>query len=292
MIKPKMPKKLSFYPLFLLIFLLSACGKSNQSTPQHIMPPDSAARAQLREIIGDTSKADSVFMPDIERLLPPLDSVEAVLGRALSQEKGVRLYGVVIPFRQSIITAPGGVIFIGLNHYLGEDYEGYKGVFPSYVRHRKSIERLPVDVMQARMASLYPPEFAASPTLLNRLIYQGALMEAANDMIDAPDSTLTGLTAEDLQWCEENEGNIWLTLIDRNLLYSTDSAVADRLLQPAANSNMINANAPGQAVLYTALKLVRSYCKETGNTAKQILENRLYNDNKTLIQSQYAPVRQ
>lgn len=287
-----MPRNLSFYPLFLLIFLLSACGKSTQPAPHPILPPDSEARAQLREIIGDTGRADSVFTPDIERLLPPLDSVEAVLGRALGPESGVRLYGVVIPFRQSIITAPGGVIFIGLNHYLGKDYDGYRGVFPSYVRHRKSIERLPVDVMQARMASLYPAEFSASPTLLNRLIYQGALLEAANEKIDAPDSTLLGLTDEELNWCEENEGNIWLTLIDRDLLYSTDSAIADRLLQPAANSNMINANAPGQAVLYTALKLVRAYCKETGNSARQILENKLYNDNQTLIKSQYAPVRQ
>ncbi len=287
-----MPRNLSFYPLFLLIFLLSACGKSTQTAPHPILPPDNAARAQLREIIGDTSRADSVFAPDIERLLPPLDSVEAVLGRALGPESGVKLYGVVIPFRQSIITAPGGVIYIGLNHYLGKDYEGYKGVFPSYVRHRKSIDRLPVDVMQARMASLYPPEFSASPTLLNRLIYQGALLEAANEKIAAPDSTLLGLTPDELKWCEENEGNIWLTLIDRNLLYSTDAAIADRLIQPAANSNMINANAPGQAVLYTALKLTRAYEKETGNTARQILENKLYNDNQTLIKSQYAPVRQ
>ena len=111
-----MPRKLSFYPLFLLIFLLTACGNSTQSSPQPILPPDDDARAQLKEIIGDTSRADSVFTPDIERLLPPLDSVEAVLGRALGPESGVKLYGVVIPYRQSIITAPGGVIFIGLNH--------------------------------------------------------------------------------------------------------------------------------------------------------------------------------
>lgn len=287
-----MPRKLSFHPLFMMIFLLSACGKPSQPAPHPILPPDDAAQAQLREIIGDTSRADSVFAPDVERLLPPLDSVESVLGGALGPESGVKLYGVIIPFRQSIITAPGGVIFIGLNHYLGKDYEGYRGVFPSYLRHRKSIERMPVDIMQARVASLYPPEFSASPTLLNRLLYQGALLETANEKINAPDSTLLGLTAEELKWCEENEGNIWLTLIDRNLLYSTDAAVADRLLQPAANSNMINANAPGQAVLYTALKLVRTYCKKTGTSAKQILENKLYNDNQTLIKSEYAPVRQ
>lgn len=273
------------------MFVMQACGGSHEYKPQRIEEPDSAARAELRSIIGNTERADSAFAPDIARLLPQLDSVESVLGQALGENSGVRLYGVIIPYRQSVITTPGGHIFIGLNHYLGEDYAGYRGVFPSYVRHRKTIGRLPIDVMQARVAALFPLEAGQSPSLLNRLLYQGALLETANEQMHAPDSTLLGLTPDELKWCEENEGNIWMALIDRNLLYSTDSSVADRLLSPAANSNLINANAPGQAALFTAVKLVRAFTDKTGITAREILEKKLYNDNQTLIKSQYAPIR-
>lgn len=287
-----MPKNLPFHPLFFAFVMLLGCVGKPQSKPHRIENPDSATRAELRLIIGDTERADSAFAPDIARLLPPLDSVERVLGQALGENSGVRLYGVIIPYRQSVITTPGGDIFIGLNHYLGADYEGYRGIFPSFVRHRKSIERLPTDVMLARIAALYPAEFGPSPTLLNRLIYQGALLETANERMRAPDASLLGLTPDEIKWCEENEGNIWLTMIDRDLLYSTDPTVAERLLSPAANSNLINANAPGQAALFTAVRLVRAFVDKTGFSPREILEKKLYNDNQTLIKSQYAPVRQ
>lgn len=285
-----MPKNLPFYPLFFLFLLLASCNKQPAAEPKRILEPDSAARVELRAIIGPTEKADSAFSPDVERLLPPLDSVEAILGKVLGPNSGVTLYGVIIPYRQSIITTPGGHIFIGLNHYLGADYEGYKGVFPSYLRHRKTISRLPVDVMQARIASLFPPEYGANPTLLTRMLYQGALLEAANDKMGAPDQTLLGLTEEELNWCQENEAEIWKAMMARELLYSTDSSVADRLLQPAPNSNLLSGNAPGQAALFTAVRIIRSFCKKTGTSPRQILEEKLYNDNQTLIKSEYAPV--
>lgn len=286
-----MPKNLPFYPLFLLLLLFAGCKGDRNFTPQPIMEPDDAARKELHSIIGSTERADSVFAPDIARLLPALDSVEAVLGKALGSNSGVTLYGVIIPYRQSIITTPGGHIFIGLNHYLGADYEGYRGVFPSYLRHRKSVNRIPVDVMQARIASLFPPEYGANPALINRMLYQGALLETANENMDAPDATLLGLTPEEIKWCEENEANLWQSMMKADLIYSTDPTVADRLLSPAPNSNLLSGNAPGQAALFTAVKIIRAYCKKNGVTARQVLEKKLYNDNQTLINSQYAPIR-
>lgn len=286
-----MPRNLPIYPLFFAILLLIGCKKETPISPQPILPPDEAAIAELTSLIGPISpEADSVFSSDIARLLPPLDSVERVLGLALGSESGVTLYGVIIPYRQSILTVPGGHIFIGLNHYLGKDYPGYQGVFPSYLRHRKTIERLPVEVMQARMASLFPPEYTSSPTLLNRLLYQGALLEAANERMQAPDTTLLGFTPEELEWCEENEANLWQMLISRDMLYSTDSQLAERLLSPAPNSNLLSGNAPGQAALFLAVKIIRSYCNKSGSSPREILENKLYNENQTLIKSEYAPV--
>ncbi len=292
-----MPRNLPIYPLFFAILLLLGCKKeaqtTPQATPQPILQPDEAARAELTSIIGPISPAaDSIFGAAVAQLLPPLDSVEAELGHALGPESGVTLYGVIIPYRQSILTTPEGHIYIGLNHYLGADYEGYQGAFPQYLRQRKSISRLPIDVMQAYTAAQFPAEYGDSPTLLNRMLYQGALLEAANERLQAPDSTLLGYTAEEMKWCEENEGNLWQSLLSQDLLYSTDSQVADRLLSPAANSNLLSGNAPGQAAQFLAVKIVRAYSEKTGSSPREILENKLYNDNQTLIKSEYAPVRQ
>lgn len=286
-----MPRNLPIYPLFFALVLLLGCKKEAPVSPHPILPPDEAAMSELTSIIGPLSpEARSVFGEAIEQYLPPLDSVERELGRALGPESGVTLYGVIIPYNQSVITLDKGHIFIGLNHYLGPDYDGYKGAFPVYLRHRKTIDRLPIDVMQAHTAALYPAEFADSPTLFNRLLYQGALLETANERLQAPDSTLLGLTSDEIKWCEENEANLWKTLLSRDMLYSTDSQMAERLLSPAPNSNLLSGNAPGQAALYLAVKIVRAYCKKNNSAAEDILKNKLYNDNQTLIKSEYAPV--
>lgn len=287
-----MPRNLQIYPLFFAILLLLGCKKESPTAPpQPILEPDAEATAELTSLIGPISaEADSIFSADVARLLPPLDSVESELSRALGQESGITLYGVIIPYRQSIITTPRGHIFIGLNHYLGADYDGYKGVFPTYMLHRKTIERLPIDVMQAHIADLYPAEFGQSPTLLNRMLYQGALLESANEQLNTPDQTLLGFTADDLKWCEANEANLWKSLLSQDMLYSSESQLADRLLSPAPNSNQLSGNAPGQAVVFLGLKIVRAYCKATGVSPREILEKKLYNDNQTLIKSEYAPV--
>lgn len=286
-----MPRNLQIYPLFFAFLLLLGCKKELPAPPQPILAPDADVASELAAIIGPLSpEADSIFSADIARLLPPLDSVEQELGRALGPDSGVTLYGVVIPYRQSIITTPDGHIFIGLNHYLGADYEGYKGVFPTYLLHRKTLERLPIEVMQAHIADLYPAEYTQSPTLLNRLLYQGALLESANERLKAPDATLLGLTPKELKWCEENEGKLWQSLLSQDMLYSSDPQLADRLLSPAPNSGLLSGNAPGQAVIFLAVKIVRSYYKETKTSPRELLEKKLYNDNQTLIKSKYAPV--
>lgn len=277
----------------LLTGAIGCSGADERGVPKKIEQPGTEARMTLESIIGPTGEADSIFRADIARRLPPLDSVELVLGHAFREDTAARLYGVVIPYRQSVITTPEGEIFIGLNHYLGSDYEGYRGVFPPYMLGRKTIERLPVEVVQARLAGLYPPQFAsATPTLAARLLYLGALLGATDEALGAgktPVSTLTGLSDDDIKWWEENEGRLWHSLIEQDLLYSTDPAIADRLLSPAPSTGLLSASAPGQVLLPTALKIAQAYCRKTGKTAREMLANGDYDDNSTLVKSDYSP---
>jgi hypothetical protein len=240
------------------------------------------------------SRAVQVFQADIERYLPPLDSVEQVLGHAAevySTGNVGTVFGMVSPYSQSVITV-GQNIYVGLNHYLGEDYPGYVGRFPQYMLQRKTLAKLPTDVMEAVVVRDNPPQFAAAPTLLNRMLYDGAVTHSVMESMPEGTTigTVLGLNDEQIHWCEENEARIWMTIIEQNLLYSTDPLVADKLLKPSPVSTLINGNAPGETARWVAWRIVQAYVERHPDaSASQLLQPSFYNENQSLIDSQYSP---
>lgn len=319
-----MPTKLKYLPFLSLVALgFAGCREASQpSQPLCIerldqcvvssAPFDSLMQVgftELMEINGvevDAQNVDSVrsayvgsravqvFQADIERYLPPLDSVEQVLGHAAevySTGNVGTVFGMVSPYSQSVITV-GQNIYVGLNHYLGEDYPGYVGRFPQYMLQRKTLAKLPTDVMEAVVVRDNPPQFAAAPTLLNRMLYDGAVTHSVMESMPEGTTigTVLGLNDEQIHWCEENEARIWMTIIEQNLLYSTDPLVADKLLKPSPVSTLINGNAPGETARWVAWRIVQAYVERHPDVgASQLLQPSFYNENQSLIDSQYSP---
>lgn len=271
--------------------LLTACSKEN-AEPMRIVSIDSAgpeALAAWEEIIGTDyaeSTAVKVFGPIVQEQLQPLDSVERVLGYAL-KGTDMKPVGVISPYNQAVVTHPDGYVFIALNHYLGADNPIYAGRFAGYERQRKILQRMPSDVVEAVFAEKYPAEFGDSPTLLNHLLYRGALLRSVLESMPegASEATVLGMTQEQYVQCVENEALIWKSLIDGQMLYSTDPQIIERLLAPAPSSPMISADAPGQVVLFTAMQIA----KKSPKKAIELLKPEYYNNNQSLIDSQYAP---
>lgn len=300
-----MPRKYTILPL--LLMLSTACGHHTDNEPRRIDRLDLAIEADTltsgqtaefrawSEITGfEGSAADYAATPAMQMFAPlvnaditSLDSVERVLGSCL-RDRDTNLVAIISPYRQAVVTHPDGHVFIALNHYLGPDNKVYEG-FPAYERQNKSLKRLPVDVMQALIASDYPERPSGNDKVLAHLLYHGALLNAVSKTLPqgTPDSTLLGMTDNELQWCIDNEQRIWHTLIERKLLFDRFDNVGPRLFAPAPHSTLINAAAPGRAALFTALQIARSYEKSTGVEAAPIPG--YFADKQTLVKSNYYP---
>lgn len=308
-----MPIKLKLLPLFPILALsVSSCSEPGARTinrldlaiADSIATPDATqieAFNSWAEILGRPltiesyrqSKPFKAFAPLVAEQLPPLDSVESVLGHALSQigDEDSRLFGIIIPNKQSVVTHPSGIVLIGLNHYLGADNVIYKR-FHSYERNTKDLRYLPSQVVEAILADKYPEEAPDQRTLLHEMLYQGALLQATLESMpeSTPEATVLGMTDDDYEWCQRFEAKIWKTLIDRNLIYHATPSQITRLMTPAPHSTLINAQAPGQAARFIGLKIVQSYLKSNpGISAIDMLSPKYYNTNSTLIYSKYAP---
>lgn len=264
-----------------------------------------ALRIMLGNDISDSSltaysqsRGVRVFTPDIESRFLSLDSIEAVTGCIYSRMGDEfpditppEIYSAAITYNQSIILADT-VILLGLNHYLGCDYEGYN-YLDSYRRATKTATRLPYDIAESIIATAYPFRPSNDATVLSRLLYEGALVKAV--MLLVPDSdtaTALGYDKSQLTWLAENEAPAWNALIERKMLYSTDMDVASRLTAAAPHTTLLHPQSPGRAGRYIGLRIIESYMKRhPESTLRQMLDSTFYNSASPLIRSGYNPSR-
>lgn len=238
------------------------------------------------------SESFSFFAPIVKETLPSLDSVENILGKALAHiNDRSKLFGMIIPYNQSVVTHPSGIVLIGLNHYLGADNKIYSG-FPEYERRHKELKYLPVNVIEAILAGKYPAKYDSQHKLLNEMLYHGALLQTVLESMPkgTDEAVVLGMTDSEYAWCRQFESNIWNTMIEQQLLYSASESQIKRLIGPAPRSTAINPNAPGRTVLFIGLKIVQSYLNNNhGVEAQELLTPTFYNDNSSLIKSNYTP---
>lgn len=243
------------------------------------------------------SAASKVFQPDVERLLPDLSSASAALGslkaamaRTLPEVKfPARVFGYVTPYSQSVVIADS-VVLLGLNHFLGSDYEGY-GSFDEYVRRMKTPSRIPYQVAEALIRSGYPYDEADGQTVLSRLLYEGAVVTAVKDVVAGSSAAdAMGYTGEEMKWLTDNESRIWQKMSGEEMLFSIDPVIAHRLTNPAPSTPLINPRAPGRAGRYIGYRIVESYLKSHPDIALQtLLTPGFYRSGTTLKDSGYRP---
>lgn len=242
------------------------------------------------------TRAFEVFYPDIEKRLGDIEPIEHSLAEmndniisTFTRINPQRFYGIVSPYQNRIITSDS-ITFIALNHYLGADYEGYASL-PDYVRRQKYSKRIPIETAEALVATAYPYQSSDNASLVDRLLYEGALAKAVMTLI--PDLTLKdylGWSDEEMSFAERNEGEIWNVVVLRDYLYSTDPTVADRMIAPSPASQIISPETPARIGRYIGYRIVESYLKNKKDTGiEQLLEPQFYHGSDSFIDAAYVP---
>lgn len=242
------------------------------------------------------SQPVKVFSPDVEARLKSIENIETSISDALQRLRTAlpkvhvsHIYGIVSPYRQSVITADS-VVLVALNLYLGKDYRGYAG-FEDYFRRTRESERIPYDVIEATVASHYPIDNDKAKTILSKMLYHGALVHAImSSMPDADLSLALGVSDKELEWLESNEASIWDKFIQQGFLYSNSDVDASKLLNPSPSTPIIHPESPGRVGRYIGYAIVKSYIdKHTDVTLERLLSPDFYGETKTLIDAGYAP---
>lgn len=177
-----------------------------------------------------------------------------------------------VDYRNKVIVTDT-IVLISIDTYLGKGHEFYQGI-QHYLRQNFEREQMVVD-----MANAYAEKYSFQvnrKTLLDEMVYFGKLLYFKDVMVPFKnDAQKIGYTNEQLDWAKSNEFFIWNHFMDKELLYSTDSKLPSRFINPAPFSKfyleMIDKESPGRIGQFIGWQIVKSYMANNDVELKDML---------------------
>ena len=159
------------------------------------------------------------------------------------------------------------VMIIGLDMFLGWDYEQYRAAgLPVYLTRRMQKQNI-IPECARQVAFSMVPENIQPKTLLDFMLFHGKVLYAMD--IFSPglqDSLKIGYTNDQLTWCRENEAEIWRLFIDQEMLYRNDAFLNSRFIQDGPFTAGLPDGAPAMLGRWIGWQIIRSYMKKNPGT--------------------------
>lgn len=166
----------------------------------------------------------------------------------------------MVDYRNKVIVTDT-IALIALDNYLGADHKFYQNI-PQYLRANFKDTYIVTDLAEA-YASNYVWQ-SKRKTLLDEMIYYGKQMYVKALLLpEQTEAQIMGYTQEQFNWAQQNEHYIWRYFVERELLFSTDTKLPARFINPAPFSKFylaeIDGNSPGRIGQYIGWQIVKAY---------------------------------
>ncbi|WP_452225223.1 gliding motility lipoprotein GldB [Lacinutrix chionoecetis] len=177
-----------------------------------------------------------------------------------------------VDYRNKVVVTDT-IVVLPLTNYLGEKHYFYEGI-QEYIAEELKPEQLVVD-----LANEYAKYFTFQQrrkTFIDDLIYEGKLLYFKDKVIPFKnDAQKLGFTDSQFEWAQDNEEYIWRYFVDKELLFSTDTKLPNRFINPAPFSKFyleeIDNESPGEIGKYIGWQIVRAYMENNTVNFKQML---------------------
>ena len=170
-----------------------------------------------------------------------------------------KIYSFISGFNQSVIIGPD-FIGVGLDKYLGKNSHFYDRMkTANYIRYKANKNFIPADLMRALAYYKYdyPDE---TVNLLNKIIYEGKIQYFVDKMLPYDNDTLKiAYKPEQIEWCKNNEENVWTWFVENRKLMSTDFMEIKKYCDEAPFTSDFSKESPGRIGVWIGWQIVRSY---------------------------------
>jgi hypothetical protein len=172
------------------------------------------------------------------------------------------VYTCITGFNNSIITGDS-VLGIGLDRYLGADCEYYPRLeIYKYIAARMTPENIVPDCMFGWGASKWDFSILKYPAdnVMAEMIHNGKLKYFEKCMLpETSDELLFGFTADQVNFCRNNESQMWQYLVENNILFNSDQFTIRKLTGEAPFTSYFTKESPGRAAVWLGFRIIESY---------------------------------
>ena len=182
---------------------------------------------------------------------------------------------------------------IALQQFAGRNFSAYQDpviqqIYPGYVSRRFDKVYMLPNCMKAVAADLHPDSSGAS-SLIEQMIEKGKQWWLVKHFIpDAPDSLITGYTKHQTEWCDDNEGNIWTSVLTGSSdLYTVNTETIQMYLGEAPTTMGMPEAAPGNIGQWVGWQIVKKFAEK--NPSMKLQEVLATPARKIFQEAKYKP---
>ena len=182
-------------------------------------------------------------------------------------------------------------IFVSADMFLGSGQEYYAS-FPQYIRYEFDQRFLPSKLFEEIGGHLMHWSLDDA-SLLNFMIAEGKKLYFAEACLyPEPDSLIIRYPSDKIEWCKQNEANMWTFFLEEDILFDTDPRNKDRFISPAPFSKFfkpIDQDSPGRVGAWIGWQIVSSYMNAHPEVSVEELMNN--SDHRRIFkESKYKPI--
>jgi hypothetical protein len=167
------------------------------------------------------------------------------------------------PFDAPGVALTRYTLAIGLQLYAGRNFSFYHSaqgqeLFPLYISARFEPEYVVPNCMKALEEDIFPDPSQGKP-LVEQMIEKGKYWWLLDKLLpESADSLKTGFTGKQLEWCKNNEGQIWNFFL-QNDLYTIDPELIKNYIGDAPYTQGMPGSSPGNIGQWVGWQIVRKY---------------------------------
>lgn len=199
----------------------------------------------------------------------------------------------ITEYTNGVFNYGDSLLVVGLDFFLGENHTGYYGLgIPHYILRGLNKDHLVARAMEAYINGIAPDYNQQGKRLIDVMIDNGKKLYVLDKLMPhTVDSVKFAYTQKQVDWCNNNEADLWAHLLSENLLYSVKSAEWAKLVNPSPTGTpKMPTDSPGRAGNWLGMKIVKAYMKRNPNIS---LEDLLKTTDAQMIldKSKYKPKR-
>jgi hypothetical protein len=254
---------------------------------------DSGYAVRLKQFIYDRDMRET--FESVMKAYPNTDTLENDLTDMFRHfkyyfpEKKAPVISTMISGYNQWVVPVDTTIGIGLEMYLGSKNKFYQMLaLPRYKTMFMNKENIVPDVTREFLISQFPYNMDKSD-FLSEIVYVGKIMYLMDAMLPNVEDTIKiHYSDSQMQYCKQNEFNIWSYFAAQKLLYTTDQAEIMKFTADGPFTSALSKESAPRIGYWTGWQIIRQYMKNNPDMTVQQLINET-DAQKILIKSKYKP---